>query len=252
MAYASSLWLWTARAVERPRARLFCFPYAGSGAGVFRTWPKRLPPDVEVLAAQYPGRGTRHTEPLVRRIEPLLDGLELALSPNLDVPYVFFGHSMGGLLAFELCRRFARRGAPLPARLFLSARPAPGRERRSAPPGGRSDANLLEKLRRYGGTPPEILNDPEMLALVLPIFRADLEALDAFRVGPGEPLTIPLTVLGGDRDDAPALADLEGWRAYTLGGCAIHAIHGGHFFLHSAEAEVLRLVSAALEVAALR
>jgi len=243
----SDPWLWTPRPVARSRARLFCFPYAGGSATAYRTWPDGLPPDVEVLAVQLPGRGPRLHEPPIVRPGSLLDQLEGALSRYLDAPFAFFGHSMGAQIAFDLTRRLRRRGRPMPAHLFVSGRKAPGRPVSSVPPSGpRSDADLLTKLRLYGGTPEGVLENEELLELILPPFRADLELLDAWRDDPEPPLAVDMTVLGGHDDPSPAVADLDGWRDQTRGPCAVHVFPGGHFFLHAEEAAVLRLVTGVL------
>ena len=108
-----------------PAIRLFCFPYAGAGASIYRDW--RLPSEagVQVLAVQPPGRENRREVPPLRRIEPMLDACARELAPLADRPFAFFGHSMGALVAFELTRLLRRRGSPLPAHLFLSAHRAP-------------------------------------------------------------------------------------------------------------------------------
>lgn len=243
-------WLWTPRPVARRRVRLFCFPYAGGSATAYRTWPDGLPPDVEMLAVQLPGRGPRLREPAIGRPGPLLDQIEGALSRYLDAPFAFFGHSMGAQIAFELTRRLRRQGRPLPAHLFLSGRRAPGRPIFPAP-GPRSHDDLLALLRRYGGTPPGVLENEELLEIILPPFRADLELLDAWRDEPEPPLDVDMTLLGGRDDPTPTIADIDAWRDQTRAHCALHVLPGGHFFLHTEEAAVLRLVSGVLVEASL-
>jgi surfactin synthase thioesterase subunit len=227
--------------------RLFCFPYAGASASAYRTWPERLPAGVEVWAAQLPGRGPRLRELPLTRPEPLLAALEAALAPHLGEPFAFFGHSMGGLIAFELCRRLRARGRPSPAHLFVSGREPPADDRRSTPVGSLSDAQLIARLRRYGGTPGPILENEELLELLLPAIRADFELLDAWRHVPEPPLAVPLTVLGGAEDALARPDRLDGWRAQAAGECALHLLPGGHFFIHTEEAAVLRLISRRLE-----
>lgn len=212
---------------------------------VFRTWPAQLPPDVELVAAQLPGRGPRIREAPISRIEPLVEALDQALRPS-PVPFVLFGHSMGGLVAFELCRRLRARGAPPPARLVISGRRAPELPDSFPPPGGLSDEYILDRLRRYGGTPEDVLAEPELVALILPVFRADFSLLSTYRHTPAEPLDIPLTALGGTADEQVSPAQLEAWREHTRGPFSLRLFKGGHFFLHTAEAEVLRAVAEGL------
>lgn len=241
----SEAWFWRPRPVARPRARLFCFPYAGANAMVFRTWPADLPPDVELCVAQLPGRGPRLREPSITRIEPLAEALGQALEPS-PVPFAVFGHSMGGLVAFTLCRWLRARGWPAPMHLFVSGRRAPQIPDSFPPAAELTDAYIVARLRRYGGTPEEILAEPELLQLLLPIFRADFELIGAHRHVSEEPLEVPLTALGGREDEQAAPAQLDGWREHTRGPFALRVFEGGHFFVHTAQADVLREVRQAL------
>src|SRR5262249_13687929 len=113
---------WLACARPRPQAdiRLFCFPYAGGGASVFRGWADGLPASVEVCPVQLPGRGTRFREPAFTRLPPLIEALAESLRPHLDRPFAFFGHSLGALVAFELARYLHQHQGREPVRLFVS------------------------------------------------------------------------------------------------------------------------------------
>ncbi len=101
---------WVACAKPNPQAklRLFCFHYAGGGASVFRGWRDSLPQSVEVCAIELPGRGMRLRESPFTQLEPLVQHLASTLLPYLDKPFAFFGHSMGGLVSFELTRLLRR------------------------------------------------------------------------------------------------------------------------------------------------
>src|SRR5690606_30530844 len=118
---------WVSRPAPRDgaRLRLFCFPSAGGGASQYRLWAQSLPMDVELCPVLLPGREARMREAPARRLAPLAEALADGLSPLFDIPFAFFGHSMGALLAFELARQLRRRGGPQPAHLFVSGRRAP-------------------------------------------------------------------------------------------------------------------------------
>ena len=118
-------WLVRKQVHGRARARLFCFPYAGVGASAYRLWSTGLPAELEVCAVQIPGREGRWREPPHTRIDTLVAALLPVLQPCFDLPFAFFGHSMGGVLAAELTVALQGSGAPLPEHLFISARRAP-------------------------------------------------------------------------------------------------------------------------------
>ena len=240
----SSPWLINANA-GRP-LRLYCFCYAGGNAQSYLGWARHLP-DVEIRAIQLPGRGNRFLEPPLRRFDALIDTLSgvLAREPA-DRPFAFFGHSLGALVAFELARTQARRGLPLPAHLFVSGCAAP---RHRPPPDNLhllDDAGLLQRLRELNGTPPEILEHAELMAVLLPTIRADMALVADYVYRPGAPLAMPLTVLAGRADDVAAGAQTDGWGEETTGPFAAHWYDGDHFFINGARAAVLAQLRASL------
>jgi medium-chain acyl-[acyl-carrier-protein] hydrolase len=205
--------------VKRPdpaaRLRLFCFPYAGLGASVYRSWAGALGTSVDVLAVQLPGRETRQFE-----------------TPCLDVPFVLFGHSMGGALVFEIASRL-RDQAGL-QRVFVSARRAPHLSDPLPPVCHLSDPEFVTAIqRRYAGIPQEVLDSPDLLELLLPRLRADFELLETYRSDSPRPLPCPLSVFGGVADTTVKRAELEAWEAYSGGQFRLRMFDGGHLFLQA-------------------
>lgn len=226
--------------------RLFCFPFAGGGASFYRAWIERLSPDVQVLPVQLPGREARMRETSHDRIEPLVASLAGVLGPHLDQPYAFFGHSMGALIAFELARELRRRHAPPPASLLVSGHRAPQLPRRTAARHALPEPALVAELRRLGGTPPEVLAHPELMALLLPLLRADFAVVETYAYRDEPPLDCPIVAFGGLDDEDAGQAQMSAWQAQTRDALALHMFPGGHFFLNDARDAVLGLVSRAL------
>ena len=156
---------WLSYPKPNPQAsiRLFCFPYAGGSAVVFRSWPEALPSNVEVVAVQPPGRGARIMEAPFTSLTPLVEAVAEAMRPQLDKPFAFFGHSLGALISFELTRRLRSLGAPQPARLFVSGTGAPQLGQANRPIHALPDSELMEALRNLNGTPAEVLDNAELM-----------------------------------------------------------------------------------------
>jgi surfactin synthase thioesterase subunit len=230
--------------------RLFCFSYAGSGASTFRGWSGGLPPDVDVWAAQLPGRETRVAEPPLRRMRQLVDALYDAIGKLLDVPYAFFGHSMGALVAYELARRLRSAGAPEPAHLFLAAFRAPQLPNPNIKIYHLPDEVLRTVLRKEG-TPQQVLENEELMRALLPTLRADFELCDTYEYRAEPPLRMPVSVFGGHQDVRVGRSDLEPWRLQAGGPFRLTMIPGSHFFLHSAQDLLLRELVRDLGAAAL-
>ena len=241
--------LWFPLSVRKPgtRLRMFCFPFAGGGASGFRDWYAELPADVEVLGVQYPGHETRIAEQPLDAMEPLVESLCTAVAPLLDRPFVFFGHSLGALVAFELARRLRRESLPQPARLFVSARLAPDLLDSNERVGRVSDEELIAELRRLDHTDPAVFEYPELLEILFPAIRADFLICDTYRFAGEEPLSCPIAAFAARDDCTVAPAQIEAWRAHTSGAFAMHVLPGGHSFVKHERAALLSAISRELE-----
>jgi surfactin synthase thioesterase subunit len=215
------------------RARLFCLPFAGAGASVFREWPRKLPGTVQVIALQLPGRESRWNEPPCQAISEMLDQLVENLWPMLDQPFGIFGHSMGAMLGFELARALQRNGKPA-MHLFVSALRPPQDPDPDPPMHRLTDEELIGHLRRLNGIPSPILDHPEVIALFLPVLRADLKICETYEYRAGEPLNCPISVYGGANDTKAPPASLDGWRIQTTREFTMRLFPGDHFFLEPA------------------
>ncbi|HEY2666767.1 MAG TPA: alpha/beta fold hydrolase [Actinomycetota bacterium] len=238
-------WFRCWRQLPRPRVRLVCFPHAGGTAGFFRSWAADSPPDVEVLGVQYPGREDRIRESMPDTMECLADLVAEALGPVLDRPVALFGHSMGAAAAHLVAHRLEERAqAGGVARLFVSGRPAPLRDRGGAAHLLRDD-ELWEELRRLGGTSEEVLDCPELRRLVLPAIRADYRLSETCRPAAGT-LGCPVTAFLGDRDPEVTLDEAMGWAGTTRAGFSLHVFPGDHFYLVGQQTELLGAIGRTL------
>jgi medium-chain acyl-[acyl-carrier-protein] hydrolase len=240
---------WIACREPRPQARLrlFCFPYAGSGASVFRTWPRGLPTDVEVCPVQLPGRGTRLMERPFSRLAPLVQALAQALFPLLDKPFAFFGHSLGALVGFEVARELRRQYDVYPVRLFVSSGHAPQIPRRGLPIHALPEREFLEELHSLNGTPIELLAHRELMEIMLPILRADFALYEDYVYVPDFPLNCPIMAFGGLEDRKVSHRDLEAWRDQTRVAFSLRMFPGDHFFLNATASPLLQVLSRELQ-----
>ncbi len=225
------------------RLRLFCFPYAGGGAGIFRTWSSGLPAHVELCAIRLPGRESRLGETCFRSFPTLIQALAHVLIPHLSLPFAFFGHSMGALISFELARQLRKHRGLAPEHLFISAHHAPQIPDTRTQLHQLPEPALVEELRRLNGTPAEVLRNDELMQLMLPVLRADFAICETHVYNEDEPLDCPITVFGGTRDDGVRSGALAEWRQQTRSDFTLHMVPGDHFFLHSARPPLLAALS---------
>lgn len=240
--YGDNPWLIRGEPDSRISLRLFCFPYGGGGASIFRQWPENIPQSVEICPVQLPGRENRIEEPLFTEMPRLVEVMAASLGSYFDVPFAFFGHSMGGVVAFELARYLSQRHAIDPVHLFVSA---------SRPPhiwGTRLVHQLPEKdfidlIRNSGGMPERVLQSNEFMELIQPILRADFTLIETLPCNDCSPLSIPITAFGGIEDTFVTPDMVDAWRKYTSSTFSIKMLPGDHFFLNSALSTLLQSIS---------
>lgn len=223
--------------------RLFCLPYSGASAMVYSRWRRTLPQWLEIHPLELPGRGMRMSEPLQTDIRRLASQLAREVSRQLQQspgqPYALFGHSLGGLLGYELAHALLTLNVPSPLCLFASGTAGPARRDVSEYRQAKTDAELIERLRTLKGTSEVALADPDLMALMLPILRADFLMCGSFEYLPREPLPMPVHVFGG-KQDSVRVEELLDWQDETTVGFSLDMFEGHHFFLQSQEASLLR------------
>ena len=228
--------------------RLFCFSYAGGGASIYRSWLPMLLPEVELCSVQLPGREERIQDPPFTQIPFLIENMTQAIRPYLTKPFIFFGHSMGALVSFELTRSLRKQQIILPLHIFASAHRAPQIPNRHPLIHQLPEAEFKEELYKLNGTPQNVLDNDELMQMMLPTLRADFTACETYVYEPGEPLSCPITAFGGLADKDINRDDLEAWRQQTRKSFQLHLYEGDHFFLYSEKERILRIINQELKM----
>lgn len=227
---ATTPWLKCPTPNPKATLRLFCFPYAGGNASIFRQWSEFLPAWVEVWAVQLPGRGDRFKEAPISQLSFLVEQLFPHLQPYLDRPFAFWGHSMGALLSFELARQIRTKQHTNPCHLFISGRRAPHLPDRLPHLHTLTDREFLDELRRFNGTPTKILDNVELMELLLPCLRADFAVCSTYIYTKQPPLDCPIAAFAGTQDFSEPPELLEGWQLQTRSQFSLQVLPGNHFF----------------------
>ena len=225
-----------------PSARLFCFPYAGGGASIYRQWANKLPAWIEVCALQLPGRESRLREPGYTRMHAAIAEIADTVRPLLDKPFYLFGHSMGARISFELARYLRRYNLPQPEHLFVSGSRGPHMPRRDDDIHMLPDPEFLAEIKMLGGTPDEVLQNEELMELFLPILRADFTLLETYKCTPEPPLACPISAYCGTQDTEALEEEVATWQVQTSSTFKLVRIPGKHFFIHSHQDMLLRYI----------
>ncbi|XP_053302828.1 S-acyl fatty acid synthase thioesterase, medium chain [Pleuronectes platessa] len=231
-------------------ARLICFPWAGGGSLHYARWGNLLS-SVEVFAVKLPGRESRTKEPFSQNMQQIVDEVIDVLLPLLkEKPFALFGHSFGSYTSFAVADALKKLHNLQPVHIFLSGASAPYSEIRIKAPkrSDLSDDDFLKWLTSIGGTPPELLGNPEVMERFLPVLKADLHVVENYRCNkPDHPfLSCPVTCFDG-KDDVPH--DLQAWKDITSGDFTIRMLDGAHFYLKESgnEKHILEYITNHLE-----
>lgn len=218
----------------QPKVRLVCFPWCGGGASVYRRFASGLPEHIELLAVQLPGREDRFGEDRLLRMEQIIEHVIDEVISVFDRPLVLFGHSMGALVAYELALALKARTGREPDLLVLSGHGAPCKP---APVlncwHSAGEEEFIANIRNLGGTPPEILEDRQMMRALLPVLRSDYEVLETYKHQPTTSLSCDLVVCAGNEDREVSPETMGWWQQYTTGSSSVQWFEGNHFYLHS-------------------
>lgn len=211
----------------------------------YARWRRSAPAWLDIRPLELPGRGSRSGEPLATDLIDLAAQLARELRGETCRPYALFGHSLGSLLAFELACAIRAQGLPPPRALVVSGGSAPALRDYLRFRQPLDDEQLLHELGSLQGTPSAALQDAELMALMLPVVRADFLLCGRYRYQPTAALQCPLHVFAGT-DDRASAEQLQAWSEHTDVSFSLDFFPGGHFFIHEHESAVLERLAARL------
>lgn len=241
-AHVRSPWIRQLRTSQSALTTLVCMPHAGGCASFFKPWLTCLPEQFDLFAVQYPGREERYTEPCVTAMDDLSEQVTQALLPHArQRPLALFGHSLGASLAYEVALKLEGLGFP-PLRLFASAHPSP-RYQRPSDLHRQGDTALLEDVHRLAGPGADLLKQPELRDLFLPMLRGDYLLIETYRCAPDSRLHTAVDVLVPENDSEITEDEAKGWQDVSLAPIHIHRLEGDHFYLKDRYPELVRLLT---------
>lgn len=242
MAVVDNPWIVRRPSSQRPALRMFCLPHAGAGGVIYRDWFSAFAA-VDVCAIEPPGRFARLREQPHRDLMEFVHALGNAIEPLLDIPFVFFGYSLGALMSFECARLLRRRHGLVPQKVIFAAAKAPHLPRRLPAIAHAPDHEFIAELeQRYGAFEPLLKADPDMFSAIRNMMRADLTMLENYQFTEEAPLGCPLVAIGGTEDPSVRREELEAWRAHTSDRFRALTLPGAHFFLRTSGPQLRSVV----------
>jgi len=226
----------------KDKIRIFCFPYAGGGASIYREWVKAFHDDIGVYPIQLPGRESRINEVLMSNMEDLVREISKEIQPFLDKPFIFFGHSLGAKIAYELAKDLRKKCNLEPLHLIISGSRAP-QITECRPIHNLPKDEFIKELYRFSGTSEEVLKSKEIMKLFMPILRADFTLDESYIYSKDKPFKCRITAFGGTEDSEVSREEIEAWKLHTNNNFTIQMFKGGHFFLKPQKELLLQAIS---------
>ena len=240
--------VWFPGTRRRPDApfQVFFFPFAGGGASAYMRWQDYLPDTIESWPLEYPGHESRFRETPIFKLTELALTISAQIAAAVRGPFALFGHSMGSALAYETVKCLKRDFDLEPEILFVSGYSAPHLPAFRPPVRDLPEPEFREELKRYGGTPAEILADEDFMRFISPLLRHDLGLCETHEHVASAELSIPIVAFGGYDDPTVPWDRLLEWSQLTCSSFVAHFFPGEHFFIKDAAPRVARLVAEAL------
>lgn len=224
--------------------KLFCLPYAGGSSAIYTTWKNYVNPNIELCPIELAGRGKRFQEPLYNTIEEMVNDVYDQIKDDVEKDsYAIFGHSMGSIIAYELCYKLEEKNARKPVHIFFSGHKAPNIIRDEESIHDLPNEQFKNKLIELGGTPKEFFESKELCDMFIPIIRADFKAVENYIYnGENDKLNTNISVMYGKKEEM-TMNEILQWRNHTSGETKIYPFEGDHFFINDNSQNIVNIIN---------
>lgn len=230
------------------KLKLFLLPYAGGSTAVYYRWAKYFGDDIEIFPVELSGRGKRFDERLYENFNSIVDDITgMVIKQIQDSKYAIFGHSMGSLLTFGVCKKLIGEGYEEPVHVFVSGRYPPHvkNERKIY---HLPDQEFIDEIIKLGGSDKALFENKELLAIFLPILRADYKIIETYDYQEDEfKLNCGITAFHGKNDPNVSFESMLEWRSYTKKPFSIYQYEGDHFFINKFTEEIIQIIKDKVE-----
>lgn len=225
------------------KVKLFCFPYAGGSAMIYNSWNKYIKDSIDIKPVELSGRGCRVKESLYNSINEAIEDVYNIVKREInEYPFAFFGHSLGNIIAYELACKIREQKYFQPFHLFLSGRGAPHICKQAEPIHNLSDGEFKKEIMKFGGTPNEFFEHPDLLEVFLPILRNDFRLAENYRYKGKSVVDCDISIFFGKEEDITT-EEIIGWEKYTSKKCSFYPFDGGHFFIKKHIGKIVDIIN---------
>lgn len=223
--------------------KLFCLPYAGGSAqAIYSCWIDKLEPQVNLNIVELKGRGGRYSEGSYKNISEAVDDIiNYMVESNINEDYCIFGHSMGALLAYEVCKKIEQLNLNEPKHLFLSGHAAPHIKNKYEINHTLDDETFIREINNLGGIPYKLTKDYAALMFFVRIIKEDFRMINQYKYKKGNAIKCGISVFFGS-NELINLNDVFMWESYTEEKISFYRVDGNHFFIHNLKDLIINLI----------
>lgn len=222
--------------------KLFALPFAGGSKYSYNSFNDFMPDYIDFRPLEIPGRGERMTEDLVDNIHLMAEDIFHQIKNDLKDPYAIYGHSMGTILTYLVCKKIIENGLNSPEHIFVTGAGGPSIEHRERERHLLSTNDFKQKLVDYGGSPKEVLDNDELYEFFEPILRNDFKAVETyFYTDWDKKFNFPITVAIG-LSESVSMDEARLWEKETSQNVSVRQFPGGHFFIYEYTFELVKVI----------
>lgn len=222
------------------KMQLVCFHDAGGNAHLYADWEDKLAGHIQLITVELPGRGKSSSMEPFTDMKQAIHKISDALMGVVNKPAIFFGHSMGGLIAFEVIRELRRRLTKLPVNLIVSSTPQLASYDKQHLDHNADDKTLM---KRFPHLSKEMIPDAELREILIRLLRNDLKLLDTYEYEFAPPLDVNIIAIHGKSDSTVSKKQMNLWNNETTLKFRFIEREGDHHYLRSCTDFVTELIN---------
>lgn len=223
------------------KEKIFCFPHAGGSSTLYERNLQGLMEDFDIIPIDYAGHGTKFGMPLNETMESLLKEVygEITAKLSKNESYCLFGYSLGSIIAYEIACLLRENGYKIPRMMFLCSMEAPHEIPKEEWYHTLSDDEFVKEMLDKGGIDAELVSDPLMMEIFMPMIRADFKLNELYKVKEREILDTKALVMYSSEDISDE--KIHDWDKF-IADVEYICYPGGHFFIYQNSLEVVKEV----------
>lgn len=216
--------------------KVFLIPFSGGSSLYYNKWSCDK---LEFIPLDYAGHGSRMREPLCTSIEQVADDLVNIVKKKINGDdYCIFGHSLGGLVTYEMYQQIQECNIKEPLCLYISGSRTPGMKVEEHIEDLNED-EYKSAVMKLGGVEEEFFLNKKIFETFNPILKNDLVMNEYYRKSPEYGIKCRAVFMNGVEDHTLTLRDLLQWKNYCKNECKFEMFLGAHFYLNTYYNEII-------------